>query len=273
MMLKLRTAIKNPKQLVNFWVSLAGPASITAILWYFYPIGDLYSKIVLPLLAAFMSLLYLLDGLSKDKVRVKFSWEVGWFAAISLGVLLIAFGAWINAPYVVINVASLLAAALPLLLYCKIAEGERLLKIWLIPIIVSASLYLVPPITSDGATAEFLLVPLPVVSYACIPWVLAAKLSLTHTRLWQKRAILGSGMQSLTMLLLVAPLVALTILAVNALEFDDVWVAVSAVLVSILFGSTISVPFRKFILDLGDLSQNTKRECADKTCECANKTI
>ena len=69
---QLRNTIKYTKQLVEFWISLVGLASITAIVWYFDPIEDLPAKIVLNLLAAGMSIASLLDGLSNDKGHRKF---------------------------------------------------------------------------------------------------------------------------------------------------------------------------------------------------------
>ena len=196
--------------------------------------------------------------------RIKFSWDVFWFPAFSTGALVLVFGARIDALGLVINGASLFAAVPALWLYWKIAQDERLLKLWLVPIIVSASLYLVPPVTPAGVTLDLLLLPLPVVSYACVAWALVTKWSLIRARRSQDCAIWGPGMQSLTLFLLVVPLVALTMLAVNALRFDDVWVAVSGAIVGILFGSAVSEPFRKFMLDLGNLDSLAKSLCRSK---------
>ena len=66
-------------------------------------------------------------------------------------------------------------------------------------------------------------------------------------------------MESLSMLLLFAPFVALTMLAVNASGFGETWVAVSGVVVGLIFSSAISVPVRQFLLDPGGFSSN---------CEC-----
>ena len=72
-------------------------------------------------------------------------------------------------------------------------------------------------------------------------------------------------MQTLTMFLLVVPLVALTMLAVNAIQGDDVWVAVSGAIVGILFGSSVSEPLRRLILDLGNLSVSEECDGGAKT--------
>ena len=66
--------------------------------------------------------------------------------------------------------------------------------------------------------------------------------------------------ESLTMLLLVVPLVVLAMLAVYALQVDDIWVAMSGIIIGILFGSAVSTPLRKFLLALTDLSLNGRCE-------------
>lgn len=67
------------------------------------------------------------------------------------------------------------------------------------------------------------------------------------------------------MLFLVAPLVALTMLAVNALGVDDVWVAVWGAIAGILFGNAVSQPFGQLMRDLGKLLRNGKFEGGGKT--------
>ena len=267
--MQLRISIKKikcyTKQLVNFWISLAGLASIITLFWYFDPIEYLAAKIIITLLAAFIPAHLLLDGLSNDKDRHKFSGTIAWFSAYSIAVLVIAFGAEINATSLVINGVSLLVAVPGLLLYWKTSQNERILKLWFVPIIVLASLYLVPLITTAGITLEFLLVPLPVASYGCVVWAFATRWTLERARKAHDCAIWGPGMQSLTMFLLVAPFIILMMLAVNALGFDDVWVAVSGAIVGILFGGAVSEPFRRFMLDLGCLSKNAKCEGTVKT--------
>ena len=62
------------------------------------------------------------------------------------------------------------------------------------------------------------------------------------------------------MFLIAAPLVALTMLAANALGFGDIGVAVFGVIAGILFGNAVSTPLRQFLLALGGLSQKCRCE-------------
>ncbi len=268
MRMQLKNPIERTKcyaiQLVNFWISLVGLASITAIVWYFDPIGDLLAKIILNLLAAVMSALFLLEGISKDKGQSESRWLAVGFSVFSIAAVLILFGARIDAPGLVINIGSLLAASPALVLYYALARDERLLQLWFVPIAITATLYIVPLNAPADIILNFLLVPLPAVSYACVVWVFATRLSLRRAREKRHCAVWGSGLQSLVMLLLVAPLVALAMLAVNALQGDDVWVAVSGALVGILFGSAVSQPFGKFLLALGNFSPHSGCEGSQK---------
>ena len=260
MRMQLRNAIGRAKsyaiRLVDFWISLVGLASITAVVWYFDPIGDLPAKVILSLLAAVMSFLFLLVGLSKDEEPRESRWFVLGYSAFSIAAVLIAFGDRIDAPGLVINVASLLAASPALVLYWGLAKDEHLLQLWFVPIAITATLYIVPLNAPADIVLNLLLVPLPVVSYACVGWAFATRLSLRRARDMHGCSIWGPGLQSLAMLLLVAPLVALTMLAVNALQGDDVWVAVSGALVGILFGSAVSQPFGRFLFAIGNLHRS-----------------
>lgn len=256
----MRNAIERSKyyatRLADFWISLVGLASITFIIWYFDPFGDLPAKIILNLLALVASLLFLSHGLGKDEGPRESRRDVVLYSAFSIAVLLIFFGDRIDVPGLVINLLSLLAAAPALFLYWALAKDERLLKLWFFPIVIAATLYIIPPNTPAGVALNFLLVPLPVVSYACVGWAFATRLSLRRARYMGGCAIWGPGLESLTMLLFAAPLIVLTMLAVNELQVDDVWVAVSGVLVGILFGSAVSQPFARFLFALGNLHRS-----------------
>ena len=262
--MRLRNAVRDVKryatQLVNFWISLVGVASISTVIWYFDPTRELSFKIIVTLLAVAIPLAPLMDGLSKDKESHKFSWKYTWFPAFSIFALIVVFLGSIDAPNLDDKLWPFVGSSgsLDVADSWEIAQAERILKLWLAPIVLLALLYLAPSITPEGEILDLFLVPLPVVSCACVAWGLVTKWSLTRARCMQGRTIWGPGIQSLSMLLLVGPFIVLTMLAVNALGFDDVWVAVSGAIVGILFGGAVSEPFRKFMLDLGKLSGNAR---------------
>lgn len=203
-----------------------------------------------------MSFLHLLDGLSGDPQRRKVDLSTMWPSLLSIAVLAIALGARADLPGVVIGIVSVIASAFPLWVFWRVATGRRfwLLLFAAVPSAIAASLYLVAPVFPAGLAFDFLLVPLPVLSYASIAWALTAKWFLNRAYQFRKRPIWGPATESLSMLLLFAPFIALTMLTVNALGFGETWVAVSGVVVGLIFSSAISAPVRQFLLDLGGLS-------------------
>ena len=241
-------------RLGNFWISLLGLVSFTAVIWAFDPIEDRNAKVVVTAVYAVMPVLFFLDSFTAKQERRQFDLSNIWLTVLSVSALLIVLFDQIGFPAAVISVASILVSLPPLWVFWLIARGRWLLLFAIVPSMIAASIYLIPPITPAGVVVDYLLVPLPVLSYACVAWALATRWFLVRAERWQGRRVRGPAMESLSMLFLFAPLIVLTMLSVNALGFGDTWVGVSGVVVGIIFSSAISVPVRQFLLDLGNLS-------------------
>ena len=249
-------------RLKNFWISLLGLVSLSILLWWINPIEDmnLYLKVAVTLLYVVYLVFGLIDGFRDKRQDTKVdpvNLMLTAFFSFFLGMELADRA---NMPAVVVNVLSILASLLPLWVLWNLTKGKRLLQLAMILLIVVASFYLVPPITPAGITLDYLLLPLPVVSYVLIVWALAARGALTLAQRWQWSPVWGPLTESLTMFLIAAPLVALTMLAANALGFGDIGVAVFGVIAGILFGNAVSAPLRRFLLALGGLSQKCRCE-------------
>ena len=240
-------------RLVNFWISLIGLASITAFVWGFDQIDYLSTKVVLNTASAVVSLVFLSDGFDSNPNRHKLSVDGLFLAAFSVVALVILildrldFSGW------VLNAGSVLASLLPLLVYVKLAQGKRILKIWILPITLIALLYWLTLITPSQTAWNFLLLPLPVITCTCVAWGLATRWFLIGAARTEQDSIKGPGFESLAMLFLAAPLVVLTMLFVNALEVDDIWVVLSGLLIGVMFGNAIGDPFRRFLRALANL--------------------
>ena len=249
-------------RLRNFWVSLLSLASFTAVIWVFDPIEDHNAQVVVTVIYAVIPILFFLDAFTANEERRQFDlsniWLSIWLVALPVSVLLIVLFDRIGSPVAVISVASILVSLPPLLVFWLIARGRWLLWFAIVPSMIAASLLLVPPITPAGVVLDYLLLPLPVLSYACVAWALATRWFLVLAERFQGRRVSGPAMESLSMLLLLTPLIVLTMLTVNALGFGETWVGISGVVVGIIFSSAISVPVRQFLLDLGNLSPNGK---------------
>ena len=241
-------------RLANFWISLLGLASFTAVIWLFDPIKDHNAKVVVTLIYAVMPILLFLDSFTAKQELRKLDGSTIWLTVLSVAALLIVLFDRVGFPEAVISVALILVSLPPLLVFWMIARGRWLMWFAIVPSMIAASLYLVPPITPTGVELDYLFVPLPVLSYACIAWALPTRWFLIRTESSRGYPVRGPAMESLSMLFLFTPLIVLTMLAVNALGFGETWVGVSGVVVGIIFSSTISDPVRQFVLDLANLS-------------------
>ena len=238
----------------NFGISLLGLASFTILIWYFDPIEDLSAKVVVTLIYAVIPFLNFVDGFNTELKRSEFNFTNFWLMILPTGTLIAVLAHRANLPFVSVNVLSILVS-LPLLwTFWQLAKGDRLLLFPIIPSIIAASLYLVRPISSEGIVLDYVFLPLPIISVGSVAWALATKRLLVNARQWRWCLTWGPMFESLTMLFIVAPLIALTMLAVDALDFGDIWVAVSGVAVGVLFGGAVSTPLRQFLLSLGNLS-------------------
>ena len=243
-------------RLLNFWISLLGLASFTVIIWLFYPLEDTNAKVLITALYAFVSFLYFLAGINSDQQDRELDLSATWTALLSVATLIVVLADRADLPALGINVISILISLPAVLALSKLAKGRWLLLFAIVPSIVAASIYLVPPITPSGVVLDYLFVPLPVVSYICVAWAFVTKWFLIRAEQSRGRPTRGPAMESLSMLFLFTPLIVLTMLAANALGFGETWVAVSGVVVSLIFSSAISMPVRQFLLDLGNLSTN-----------------
>ena len=245
-------------RLANFWISLLGLALFAVVIWLFDPIEDHNAKVLITLIYAVMPILFLLDSFTAKQGLRKLDLSTIWLTVLSVAILLIVVFDRVDLPTGVISVASVLASMPPLWVFWMIARGRWLLLFAIVPSMIAASLYFIPPISPTGVVLDYLLVPLPVLSYACIAWALATRWFLIRAERSRGCPVRGPAMESLSMLFLFTPLIVLTMLAVNALGFGETWVGVSGVVVGIIFSSTISVPVREFVLDLGNLSPDRK---------------
>jgi len=213
-------------RLWNFWISLVGLAAITVVIWVLEPIEDSQARVLATAVFAVMPSLSLLDGLGKDKQSRRIDLPSAWPTVLSLFVLGILLADIADLAAVVMSLISILASLPGLWVLWWLARGRRLMWLSIIPSIVAASLLVVPPVTPDGVALDRLFVPLPIVSYGCIVWALVTRWFVVRAERHRGRPISGPGMESLSMLSLFAPFIVLTMLAVNALGFDDTWVAV-----------------------------------------------
>ncbi len=142
--------------------------------------------------------------------------------------------------------------------YWKIAVRQHLLVATAVLTVGVAFMSLVFLLSKSGLEFELVLLPLPFVMFAGIPWIVATRWSWERAGHTRHRPLMGLFMESLTMFLVVVPLTVIAILAVRVITDEPIWVAVAGIVIALLFSSAISEPFGKFLRALGGLDENRR---------------
>ena len=243
--------------LVPFFINMAGLATFAAFIWYAAPNQSLFNKATVTLIFAIFPLHALLSGLlNKQQEWWQEIREAVGFLAFVIVLLIIAVGFKEGIPGLGGTTLLLMMSAPAVWLYWKIAGNSLVLKVWFFPMAAIASTILFTPQSLTREGLNFAAAPFMVASYGCALWVFPTKGALVLlARAKESTECLKfrvHGMEALSMFLLATPLVCLTMLAVNTHQADTIWVAVSGVVVSILFGSAVSKPLGQLLVELRD---------------------
>ena len=252
-----------PQVYVDFLLSLLGLAMLSALIWYFNMIDGLFNKIVIIFIYAVMSASLLLGSKSNgsDNRSVRIINIV--LVLVLLAGLLIAISDRFGLDSLGLNVTMTIVSSPFLWIAWVLIRKKPLLAVGQVPTIIIVMAYLVMSSIPAGDRLDYLLLPLPIVLIAAIFWTLLAWVSLHFAERLRQCAVWGSAIESLTMALLFLPLIPLAALATRALTSSEIWLAVSVTIVSLLLGSVVSTPLRKFLLELGRLPPIRRRAKVD----------
>ena len=245
------------KKLVPFFINIVALATFAAFIWYAAPNQSLFNKAAVTLVAAIFPLDSLLNGLfNEQKELLREIWKAVGLLAVAMALILIAVGFKEGIPGLGGTTLLLITSAPAVLLYWKVAGDSLILKVWFVPMAVLTSITLFSPQSLTREQIDFVAAPFMVASYGCALWVLFAKGVLVLLERAKNSAeclqFRVHGMEALSMFLLAAPLVSLTMLAVYTHQGEPIWVAVSGAVVSMLFGSAVSKPFGQLLVKLRD---------------------
>ena len=238
--------------------------SVLVFAWVFDFMEELYLQILVTLVATLV-----LGSLFFGKVRKGFQFDnfkiTGLWMSIPMALLV---GALINfyldrlillmPTWVVLNIGFLLILIPIGFIYWYIAGKRRFLEAAATLNIGVAWLWLHLEILKSGAEAEFLLGLLAIAMYFGIPWIVILRLFWEGAKRTRCRPLAEPFMESLTMLLVAGPLVALVMLSTKVVTDDRNWIALSGIVVSFLFSSAVSTPFRQFLRALGGFDENRR---------------
>ncbi len=248
------------KKLAPFFINTVGLATFAAFILYAAPNQSLSNKATITLIVAILLLLPFISGLpNKQQKWRREIWEAVGLLAVAMALILMAVGFKEGIPGLGGTALLLMMSAPAVLLYWKVAGDSLILKVWFVPMAALTSITLFSPQTLTRELLDFVAAPFMVASYGCALWVLFAKGVLVLLERAKKAKNSGEclqfrvhGMKALSMFLLAAPLVSLTMLAVYTHQAEPIWVAVSGAVVSMLFGSAVSQPFGQLLVKLRD---------------------
>ncbi|MXZ02518.1 MAG: hypothetical protein F4Y88_02255 [Chloroflexi bacterium] len=87
-------------------------------------------------------------------------------------------------------------------------------------------------------------------------WLPLADWSWESARLVKHRRFSGPGMQAFAMVILFLPVTIVAIAVPTILKLDEIWVASSLMIISVLISAVIAGPLRQLLVEWGDLNPN-----------------
>ena len=242
---------------LTFWASLWGLAALIFLVWILEMFDDLYSKVVLTSLYAVIPVVNLTSS-QKDENDFR---AYRWMNCIVSGFL--TFGCVLlyaekHELHALGSNVVLVASSVPFLMFWLLIRKKPLLGLVIVPCTIFIIGYLAFMLFLSGSGLQYLFLPLPVVSVISALWTIWTWILLRYTEKCRYKRTWGPLTESALMLFLFAPVIVIVILVSQAISEGDTWPTVVGVLLSVVFGSVVSVPIRRFLLDLGDLSRDSK---------------
>ena len=244
---------------INFGLGLMAFALITYFIWGFDHIDRLYDSIVLNLAAAVLPVTAFIEAIRQEGSRFRVDWlSLG--SAIYLGLaVLFTFSVKVDLDAVVINAAAIMVSIPWLFISAFMVRQKKVLVVGTVPAGLILFLYIFISIFPNSVELNLALLPLIVVAPITAIWTFLVWILFKGVDRWRRRPIWGPGVESIAMLFLAAPSVALAMLVASALPIGDTVVAIIGVFAGLIFSSAVSTPFRKFLRNLGNLSGHPRR--------------
>ena len=119
---------------------------------------------------------------------------------------------------------------------------------------VALMIYWVAALSGVGGALEILILPLPTVLFDGVFWALVARWTLAIAERRKDCPLSGPGTQVLAMAILFFPVILVAVVVPWMLELNQIWSAVSLIIVGVLLSAVIADPLRGFLLEWGKLS-------------------
>ena len=242
---------------LTFWVSLWGFVALIVLVWTFETIDDLSSKITLTSLYAVIPAAYLVSSPEDENDLRTYQWMHFFLPGFLTLTCVLLYAEKLDLHALGSNIVLGTLSVLFLLSWLLIRK-KLLLGVVIVPFTIVITGYLVFMLLPAGSRLEYFLLPLPVVSLFSALWTIVTWIFLRATEKCRCKRTWGPLAESALMFSLFMPVIVIGIWISQKVSDGDTLPTVVGVLLSVVFGSVVSVPIRQFLLDLGDFSGNSK---------------
>ena len=235
----------------NFVVSLLGLIFLFILVWCFDYIDRCLYKVVLSVPYVALPVCAFVNGMrAKDEQR-RFDWlSLGYTVFFFLSLMLAIFSK-LERSDLGIYVMSAMVSSPFAVIFVLLTRWRPLLLVGMVPAVILVAAGWIFAALQEGASLHLALPPFLITIFVLIAlWTLVVWPVLWMAEKWRKRPALGPFLESLMMFLLFLPTIALFILAPQLFSSIKAWAPVLGAVVGVVFGSVVSVPFRKFLLEL-----------------------
>lgn len=242
----------------DFVLTLLSMGMLTYFIWGFDYIDKLYDSVVLNLLPAALPPLAFFEAVRQESRGLRISpWNAGFTFFVAMA-LAFAVSDKFDIDAIGISVVMIATSSPLLFFFGKLVREKRILAIGMVPSALILMAYWVAPVFSSESEIHYLLVPLAPVSLVTAAWTVLVWIFFKGVDRWPCHPTLGPLMESLAMLFLFMPLMALAIWVPRTIAGGDDWSVVIAAIVGVLFGSVVSEPLARFLRSYGNLPSHCR---------------
>ena len=255
----------------DFVLTLLSLAILTYFIWGFDYIDRLYDSVVLNLLPAALPPLAFFEAMRKEPEGRRFTWfnaGLAFFLALALG---LAVSDKFDLDTLGINLVTVMLSSPWVVVFGILVREKRILAIGMVPAAIILMAYWAAPAYSNDVELHYVLFPFTAVSLVTAGWTVLVWIFFKGVDRWPCHLTLGPLMESLAMLFLFMPLMALAIWVPRTISGGDDWSVVIAAIVGVLFGSVVSEPLARFLRSFGNLPSH-RRLAGSKAVEKCQDT-
>lgn len=242
----------------DFVLTLFSLAFLTYFIWGFDYIDRVYDSVVLNLLPAVLPPLTFFEAMRQEPEGRRFSWwnaGLTFFLALALG---LAVSDKFDLDRLEFNLVAVMLSSPWVVIFVILVREKTILAIGIVPAAIILMAYWAAPTYSNDEELQYILSPFTAVSLVTAAWTFLVWIFFKGVDRWPCHPTLGPLMESLAMLFLFMPFMALAIWVPRTIPGGDDWSVVIAAIVGVLFGGVVSEPLARFLRSFGNLPSHRR---------------